>query len=93
MSSPNVDQLKQTVQQETAIANARALITGINDHCYEKCIPKPGATMSKGEETCYTMCMEKFMQAWNTVGRTYVARLQKENQQQTALSATAGLGI
>ena len=49
-------------------------------------MPKPGTSLSKGEETCFTNCMEKYMSAWNTVSKQYVARIQKESQ------AGAGLG-
>jgi import inner membrane translocase subunit TIM13 len=43
-------------------------------------VPKPGTSLSKGEEGCFTMCMEKYMGAWNTVSKQYVARIQREAQ-------------
>jgi import inner membrane translocase subunit TIM13 len=58
----------------------------LNEHCFERCVPKPGTSLSKGEETCFTNCMEKYMSSWNTVSKQYVARIQKESQ------AGAGLG-
>lgn len=60
----------------------------LNEHCFERCVPKPGASLSKGEETCFTSCMEKYMSAWNTVSKTYVARIQKESQTGAAISNT-----
>ncbi|KAI9880208.1 MAG: protein translocase subunit [Pleopsidium flavum] len=66
------------VRQEAAVANARQLIEKLNEHCFEKCIPKPGSSLSRGEETCFTHCMEKYMAAWNTVSRQYIARIQQE---------------
>lgn len=57
----------------------------LNEHCFERCVPKPGTSLSKGEETCFTNCMEKYMSSWNTVSKQYVARIQKESQ------ASAGL--
>ena len=53
----------------------------LNEHCFERCVPKPGTSLSKGEEGCFTSCMEKYMQAWNTVSKQYVARIQRESQQ------------
>ncbi|KAL1625174.1 protein translocase subunit [Neofusicoccum ribis] len=49
----------------------------LNEHCFERCVPKPGTSLSKGEETCFTQCMEKYMSAWNVVSRQYVAKLQQ----------------
>ena len=47
----------------------------LNDHCFEKCIPTPGSSLSKKEEQCFTMCMEKYLAAWNAVSRAYVNRI------------------
>jgi import inner membrane translocase subunit TIM13 len=60
----------------------------VNEHCFEKCVPKPGASLSSGETACFTNCMEKYMAAWNTVSRQYVARIQAE--QGKAASASGG---
>jgi import inner membrane translocase subunit TIM13 len=50
----------------------------INEHCYERCVPKPSSAISRGEESCYSACMEKYMAAWNTVSKGYVERMQKD---------------
>lgn len=42
-------------------------------------MPKPGTSLSKGEETCFTQCMEKYMSAWNVVSRQYIAKLQQNS--------------
>ncbi|OCK75551.1 hypothetical protein K432DRAFT_437481 [Lepidopterella palustris CBS 459.81] len=68
------------IQQEAAVQNARMLVEKLNEHCFERCVPKPGSSLSKGEETCFTACMEKYMTAWNVVSRQYVSRIQKEAQ-------------
>jgi len=81
-------QIMRQVQQESAMQNARMLVEKLNEHCFERCIPKPGASLSKGEETCFTACMEKYMGAWNTVSKQYVARIQKESQQGTGVGSS-----
>lgn len=50
----------------------------LNEHCFERCIPKPGTALSSSEEGCFKACMEKYMGAWNTVSKQYVARIQRE---------------
>ncbi|KAF2477545.1 uncharacterized protein BDR25DRAFT_206573, partial [Lindgomyces ingoldianus] len=74
-------QVMRQIQQEAAMQNARMLVEKLNEHCFERCVPKPGTSLSKGEESCFTACMDKYMQAWNTVSKQYVARIQKESQQ------------
>ena len=51
----------------------------VNEHCFEKCIPKPGSSLSSGDTTCLTQCMEKYMATWNTVSRQYINRIQQES--------------
>ncbi|KAH6712052.1 Tim10/DDP family zinc finger-domain-containing protein [Leptodontidium sp. 2 PMI_412] len=72
------------VRQEAAMNNARQLIEKVNEHCFEKCVPKPGSSLSSGETTCFTQCMEKYMAAWNTVSRQYINRIQQENSKNGA---------
>ncbi|KAF2821315.1 hypothetical protein CC86DRAFT_373680 [Ophiobolus disseminans] len=73
-------QIMRQVQQEAAMQNARMLVEKLNEHCFERCVPKPGTSLSKGEEGCFTNCMEKYMSSWNTVSKQYVARIQRESQ-------------
>lgn len=30
----------------------------MNEVCFEKCLPKPGSSLSSGEQSCFTSCME-----------------------------------
>lgn len=50
----------------------------MNEECYLKCVPKPGTSLSSGEQTCFTSCMEKYMAAWNQVNAAYIERIKKE---------------
>ncbi|KAI0481127.1 mitochondrial import inner membrane translocase subunit TIM13 [Xylariaceae sp. FL0804] len=78
MSSGSVKtEIMQQVKAQYAVANARLLIEKVSDHCFETCVPKPGSSLSSGEQTCYTQCMEKYMMAWNQVSTTYINRLQR----------------
>ncbi|KAH8752549.1 Tim10/DDP family zinc finger-domain-containing protein [Diaporthe sp. PMI_573] len=74
--------IKQTVmkqvQLESNTSNARMLIEKMNDVCFEKCIPKPGSSVSSGEQSCFTSCMEKYMSAWNAVNHSYIQRIRQE---------------
>ncbi|PUU72280.1 Tim10/DDP family zinc finger protein [Tuber borchii] len=67
-----------TIAQQSNIENARTLIEKINEKCFEKCIPKPGGSLSSGESTCLTTCMQKYMQAWNVVSQAYITRIKSD---------------
>ncbi|ORZ01079.1 Tim10/DDP family zinc finger-domain-containing protein [Syncephalastrum racemosum] len=72
------------VRGELALANAQELINKINEKCYEKCVPKPGASLSSGEQACLSKCMDRYMEAWNVVSRAYVSRIQRESAGQSS---------
>ncbi|EWC47604.1 mitochondrial import inner membrane translocase subunit tim13 [Drechslerella stenobrocha 248] len=67
------------IRQDAALEQARALIEKVNDNCFDKCVPKPGKELSKGETTCINLCMEKYMSAWNVVSRKYIERIQSRD--------------
>ncbi|KAK1970371.1 Tim10/DDP family zinc finger protein [Colletotrichum eremochloae] len=69
----------QQVLQEANMANARVLIEKLQENCFEKCVPKPGSSLSSGESTCMTSCMEKYMAAWNQVNNAYINRIKQES--------------
>ncbi|KAL7626876.1 protein translocase subunit [Parahypoxylon ruwenzoriense] len=75
--SVKAEVIKQ-VKTQYVMDNARQLVEKINEHCFEKCVPKPGSSLSSSEQTCFTQCMEKYMLAWNQVSATYINRLQRE---------------
>ncbi|XP_027808425.1 mitochondrial import inner membrane translocase subunit Tim13 isoform X1 [Marmota monax] len=50
----------------------------MTDKCFRKCIGKPGGSLDNSEQKCIAMCMDRYMDAWNTVSRAYNSRLQRE---------------
>ncbi|XP_063150526.1 mitochondrial import inner membrane translocase subunit Tim13 isoform X2 [Candoia aspera] len=50
----------------------------MTDKCFRKCIGKPGSSLDNSEQKCIAMCMDRYMDAWNTVSRAYNSRLQRE---------------
>ncbi|RKF81195.1 Mitochondrial import inner membrane translocase subunit tim13 [Golovinomyces cichoracearum] len=66
------------VKEEASLASGKQLIEKFNEHCFEKCIPKPGTTLSASETTCLTQCMEKYMMMWSVIHRQYTSRIALE---------------
>lgn len=60
--------------------NPFSLLQKVNEHCFEKCVPKPGSSLSSGESSCVTMCMDKYLAAWNKVNASLLQRMQQENK-------------
>ncbi|KAI1324884.1 Tim10/DDP family zinc finger-domain-containing protein [Xylariaceae sp. FL0255] len=70
-------EVMRQVRQQYSMDNARQLLEKINEHCFERCVPKPGTSLSSGEQTCFTSCMEKYISAWNSVNQTVVSQAQQ----------------
>ncbi|KAG0014271.1 protein translocase subunit [Podila clonocystis] len=73
-------QVMDQVRSELALANAQELINKINEKCFAKCVLKPGSSLDSSEQACLSKCMDRYMEAWNIVSRTYINRVQRESQ-------------
>jgi len=78
MSNSEKGELMEQVKQQIAVANAQELLTKMTEKCFKKCIGKPGVSLDSSEQKCISMCMDRFMDSWNLVSRTYGNRLQRE---------------
>ncbi|KAF3769864.1 Putative mitochondrial import inner membrane translocase subunit TIM13 [Cryphonectria parasitica EP155] len=72
------DAVMRQVQLESNTANVRILMEKMNENCFERCVAKPGSSLSSGEQKCFTSCMEKYMSAWNQVNSAYIQRIKRE---------------
>ncbi|KAI3604476.1 tim10/DDP family zinc finger domain-containing protein [Moniliophthora roreri] len=54
------------VRNELAQANAQQLMNNMNERCYKACVTKPAR------------CLDRFMDTFNIVSRTYTARITRE---------------
>ncbi|XP_069596938.1 mitochondrial import inner membrane translocase subunit Tim13 [Ranitomeya imitator] len=70
--------IMEQVKVQIAVANAQELLQRMTDKCFRKCIAKPGGSLDNSEQKCIAMCMDRYMDAWNTVSRAYNSRLQRE---------------
>lgn len=41
------------------------LVTGTVKACYEKCVTRPGNSLSATEKQCIAMCQDRFQEAFN----------------------------
>jgi len=62
-------------------ANAQELMDKLSKTCFMKCITKPSTSLSSSEETCLQSCMDRYLEAFNIVSKTYVARITKERSE------------
>uniref|UniRef100_A0A6M2DFI7 Mitochondrial import inner membrane translocase subunit n=1 Tax=Xenopsylla cheopis TaxID=163159 RepID=A0A6M2DFI7_XENCH len=78
LTSAQRDELMEQVKQQIAVANAQELLTKMTEKCFRKCVYKPGTVLDNTEQKCVAMCMDRYMDSWNLVSRTYTSRIQRE---------------
>ncbi|KAH7928283.1 hypothetical protein BV22DRAFT_1192987 [Leucogyrophana mollusca] len=66
------------VRQEIALANAQELLNKAGEKCFAKCVTKPSTSLSGSEQTCLTHCLERYLEAFTIVSRTYTSRVLRE---------------
>ncbi|KAI1786775.1 Tim10/DDP family zinc finger-domain-containing protein [Ganoderma leucocontextum] len=73
-----LESIKNSIRNELALQNAQELMSKLNDNCYAKCVPKPGTSLSSSEEKCLSQCMDRYLEAFNIISKSYVSRLKKD---------------
>merc|ERR1711953_388731 len=73
------DELMRNVQAQVALANMQELLTKVTDKCFKKCISSPSSSLSGGDQKCLAMCMDRYMDAFNIVSRSYTQRISQES--------------
>lgn len=79
------EEIIQRVKSELAVAQAQELINKTHDKCFAKCVPKPGPAFTDAEQTCMKRCIGRYMDAFNIVSKTYVTRINEEQESRSAL--------
>ncbi|XP_029204136.1 mitochondrial import inner membrane translocase subunit Tim13-like [Acropora muricata] len=74
-------ELMEQVKSQLLVASLQELLSKMSEKCFKKCIYKPGSQLDNSEQKCLSMCMDRYMDAWNTVSKTYQSRLQREHSQ------------
>lgn len=75
------EELMDQVKQQIAVANAQELLQKMTEKCFKKCISKPGTSLDNSEQKCISMCMDRYMDSWNIVSRSYGSRIARERGQ------------
>lgn len=75
---PMVEQIKQSISAELNTAYAQALVNGLTENCFEKCIIVPSSTMTSVEKQCIDDCASKFMASWNLISKSYIQRINQK---------------
>ncbi|XP_003706093.1 mitochondrial import inner membrane translocase subunit Tim13 [Megachile rotundata] len=78
LSDKEKNDLMQQIKQEVAIATTHELLSKMTEKCFKKCIVKPGISLDSSEQKCVAMCMDRYMETYNLVLKTYSSRVQRE---------------
>ncbi|KDQ53114.1 hypothetical protein JAAARDRAFT_39488 [Jaapia argillacea MUCL 33604] len=70
--------MMRNLRNEMALHSAQELINKTNEKCFLKCVTKPSTSLSGSEETCLSRCLERYLEAFDLISRTYVSRIQRE---------------
>ncbi|THD18359.1 Mitochondrial import inner membrane translocase [Fasciola hepatica] len=79
LTSSQKEQLIEQMKQEVALATTQALLQNMSDICFKKCISKPGTSLDNSEQKCVATCMDRYVDSWNLVSKTFAARIRRES--------------
>ncbi|KAH8336168.1 hypothetical protein KR074_007346 [Drosophila pseudoananassae] len=73
------DTFKKKVQQQAAIDHVSHMLDRICENCFRKCVERPSDELQAKEKRCLNMCMDRFMDSYNLVARTFQRRLERDS--------------
>ncbi|XP_068142615.1 mitochondrial import inner membrane translocase subunit Tim13 [Drosophila tropicalis] len=81
MADVSNEEIMTQMKQQMALANAQGQLSRMTGKCFKACIAQPGTSLCASEQRCISQCVDRFMDVWNLVARTYGNRLQREDEQ------------
>lgn len=72
--------LVSQVQQELATAYAQEFFSTVRDKCFQKCITKPGSSLSSGDQNCLARCCDRYIDATKVVSQSVLQTAQSGAQ-------------
>lgn len=82
MDKVDVQEMKKQISAEVAVATVRELVEDVTERCYSLCIKKPGAALDNYEQRCLGNCMDRFIDSYNLVSRTFMSKIENQMNQQ-----------
>ncbi|KAL4385779.1 hypothetical protein GQ457_15G011410 [Hibiscus cannabinus] len=69
--SPQIstDDFMDQMKVQLAQAYAQEFLETVRGKCFEKCITKPGSSLSGSESSCISRCVDRYIEATGIVGR------------------------
>ncbi|KAL3834886.1 hypothetical protein ACJIZ3_009622 [Penstemon smallii] len=71
-SSPKIstEDLMENLKVQFAQAYAEEFLETVRGKCFDKCITKPGSSLSGGEASCISRCVERYIEATGIISRS-----------------------
>lgn len=82
MEKVDVQEMKKQITAEMAAATVQELVEDVTEKCYNLCVKKPGTSLDNYEQRCLGNCMDRFIDSYNLVSRTFTSRLETQMNQQ-----------
>ncbi|KAL9252880.1 Mitochondrial import inner membrane translocase subunit Tim13-like protein [Drosera capensis] len=57
------------LKTQLAMAYAEQFLETVRGNCFEKCITKPGTSLSGSESSCVSRCMDRYIEATGIISK------------------------
>lgn len=79
MDKLDVQEVKKQLKAQLAAATYQELMEDLTEKCYSICVKKPGVSLDNYEQRCIGNCMDRFIDSYNVIAKSFTSRL--TNQQ------------
>ncbi|XP_043715681.1 mitochondrial import inner membrane translocase subunit Tim13-like [Telopea speciosissima] len=68
-SQPSTEAFMGQLKVQLAQAHAEEFLETIRGKCFDKCITKPGTSLSGSESSCISRCVDRYIEATGIISR------------------------
>ncbi|KAH8376063.1 hypothetical protein KR009_002635, partial [Drosophila setifemur] len=76
--SESEQQLKEQVQQQSVMSSVQNMLSKVSGNCFRKCVDYPKGSLLGSEQRCLNLCMDRYLDSYNLVAKTFFRRLERE---------------
>mmetsp|Transcript_8623 Transcript_8623/g.15584 ORF Transcript_8623/g.15584 Transcript_8623/m.15584 type:complete len:80 (-) Transcript_8623:259-498(-) len=58
--TPSDEQIIGAIKMQLEAATFQSFFSSVRDTCFQKCVTKPGSSLSSSEQTCLQRCCDRY---------------------------------
>lgn len=68
----------QLIKRQAMIQHQELLLQTLNEKCFKMCVTSPGTSLDGSQQKCLAKCVDRYIEAWNSVSRAVTNKIREQ---------------